>query len=127
MNEDDHKSTGKARVYIAGPMRGYPRFNFPLFDAAAERWRRLGWDVVNPAAIDRESGEDPNATGVELPFSHYMRRDIHLLLTVDAVAFLPGWQESEGARIEHTVARALGLPCFDAILQDPIYPPVSCD
>jgi hypothetical protein len=104
------------RVYIAGPMRGYPLFNFPLFDAVTAHWRRVGWEVVSPAEADRElDGLDPQDPQPNRSFAFYMRRDIEFLLTVDAVAFLPGWERSEGAQIERTVAKALGLDLYDAI------------
>ena len=41
-----------------------------------------------------------------------MRRDIKLLVDCDAVYMLDGWPESEGARVEHTLARDLGLKCY---------------
>lgn len=44
------------RAYIAGPMRGYDRFNFPAFDAAKDRLIEMGWDVVSPADLDRAVG-----------------------------------------------------------------------
>ena len=39
-------------IYIAGPMRGYPEFNFPAFYAAEERLRARGHAVFNPARRD---------------------------------------------------------------------------
>ena len=40
----------------------------------------------------------------------YMRSDIAALLTCDAIHMLPGWENSRGATVEHTIATALGLP-----------------
>jgi len=37
------------RIYISGPMTGLPEHNFPAFHAAAERLRKAGWEVNNPA------------------------------------------------------------------------------
>lgn len=105
------------RVYIAGPMRGYPLFNFPAFDAARHAWASRGWDVISPADMDRElDGLDPNnpTSNPAHTFAHYMRRDITVLLTVDAVAFLPGWERSTGANVEKVVATALNLDLYDA-------------
>lgn len=103
------------RVYIAGPMTGYPLFNFPAFDAATEEWREAGWDVVNPAEEQRKRGEP-----VDLPWSHYLRHDIRHVSTCDAVAFLPGWRDSKGATLEHHIASSLGMDLFDALTFQPL-------
>jgi len=107
-----------SRVYIAGPMRGYPQFNFPAFDAARDAWQARGWDVVSPADMDRELDgvQESNPTPDQVhSFAHYMRRDIKALLTVDAIAFLPGWEASTGANVEKVVAQALNLDLYDAL------------
>jgi hypothetical protein len=107
-----------ARVYIAGPMRGYPQFNFPAFDAARDAWAARGWEVVSPADMDRtlDGVQENNPTPDQIhSFAHYMRRDISALLTVDAIAFLPGWEASTGANVEKVVAQALNLDQYDAI------------
>lgn len=97
------------RVYIAGPMTGYPLFNFPAFDYAAAQWRDAGYDVVNPAEEQRKRGDSD-----ELPWSHFLRHDIRHLSTCEAVAFLPGWGKSKGATLEHHIASALGMDLYDA-------------
>ena len=42
----------KMTCYIAGPMTGYPRFNFDAFDAARDDLRSDGYDVISPADLD---------------------------------------------------------------------------
>jgi hypothetical protein len=111
------------RIYIAGPMRGYPQFNFPAFDAARDAWAARGWDVVSPADMDRQLDGLNEATptpDTNHSFAHYMRRDISVLLTVDAVAFLPGWEASTGANVEKVVAQALALELYDALTYEPL-------
>lgn len=127
MQRISNPDTEQLSIYIAGPMRGFPKFNFPLFNAAAKLWRQRGWKVVSPAEIDVEvDGLDPDNPVSAKPFKFYMRRDVKLLLEVDAVAFLPGWESSEGARVEYTVARALDLICLDALTGDLMPKPESC-
>lgn len=48
------------KIYIAGPMRGYPEFNFPAFNEATAKLRAEGHDVFNPAErdIERHGGVD---------------------------------------------------------------------
>ncbi|MDR3370679.1 DUF4406 domain-containing protein [Rhodoferax sp.] len=88
------------RIYLAGPMTGLPDFNYPAFNAAAQRLRALGFVVENPA-----ENPEPNC-GTWLG---YMRMAIRQLVTCDIVALLPGWRGSRGARIERWLAGMLGL------------------
>lgn len=88
------------RIYIAGPMTGQPDLNFPAFHKAAEMYRRIGFEVVNPAEIN----SDPNAQWVAC-----MRADIKELMRCDEIAMLPGWEKSRGAKLEHHIASALGM------------------
>jgi hypothetical protein len=56
-------------VYLAGPMRGIPQFNFPAFMAAAKQLQKEGYHVFNPADRDiKEHGSKmatSNKTGDE--------------------------------------------------------------
>src|SRR3546814_10570753 len=48
-------------IYIAGPMSGYPEWNYPAFFRAEYTLEREGWDVKNPARKDDEMGYDDPA------------------------------------------------------------------
>lgn len=104
-------------IYIAGPMRGKPFLNFPAFDAAAQQLLAQGYNVVNPADIDRENGfepvEDPDESLRRVMSKWSIRdiatRDLVQLIRCDGVMLLPGWQESAGARAELAVAQWVGL------------------
>lgn len=111
-----------SKVYVAGPMRGIPEFNFPAFHAAADMLRQIGCTVFNPAAKDNERhGTDiskGNAAGCEeiaaKQHGFNLREALGLDLAwicaeADAVALLPGWQKSKGATAEKATAEALGL------------------
>lgn len=89
------------KVYVAGPMTGLPEFNRPAFFAAEAHLKELGAVVVNPAVL-------PDG------FSHdaYMRMCIPMMMECDAVAFLPGWHQSKGARQEFTRAHSFGLDLY---------------
>lgn len=88
------------KVYIAGPMTGLPELNFPAFHAAAATLRAMGHEVINPAELN----PDPTAEWLDC-----MRRDIAALVTCDAVALLPGHDDSRGALIENRLATGLGF------------------
>ena len=112
------------RVYLAGPMSGYPKFNIPAFDAAAADLRELGHDVVSPAEVDGPVTRDvllASTTGThdDLPadegWSFYLSRDFRILADegIEAVVTLPLWATSRGARCEVAVAAELGIPRID--------------
>ena len=88
------------RTYIAGPMTGIEALNFPAFHRAAARLRATGHEVINPAEIN----PDPDAG-----WTACMRIDLAQLVTCEAIALLPGWDRSRGARLEHHVATALEM------------------
>jgi hypothetical protein len=63
-------------VYIAGPMRGYDKFNFPAFDAARDRFTAMKWHVISPADIDRADNKDENLTAAQVSDQRvYVYRD----------------------------------------------------
>lgn len=93
------------KIYLAGPMSGYPELNFPAFHAEAARLRGHGFHVINPAEINA----DPMAEWLDC-----MRADIKQLVDCAGIALLDGWERSRGACVEHTLARGLGLRVFRA-------------
>ena len=108
------------RCYLAGPMRGYPEFNFPAFFAAAKSLRERGFEVWSPAENDvHQDGFDPAKDSAQ-PMRHYMKRDLPAVLDADFVAVLPGWEKSQGACLEVHVARTCGIPVHDAATLAPV-------
>lgn len=101
------------RIFIAGPMRGLPEYNFPEFYRAEEVVRRYGHDAVNPARLDEEDGFDPHCDYRDEEMAElvksFVARNITQLVGCDAIALLPGWEDSEGAKLEVAVAQYLGL------------------
>jgi hypothetical protein len=95
------------KVYVAGPMTGYPEFNYPAFEAAAKWLRLAGHEVVSPHEVN------PPSVGFDHPWDWYMRRDLVALMDVEAVVVLPGWEASKGAGLETYIARALGMPIYE--------------
>jgi hypothetical protein len=102
------------RLYLAGPMTGIKDYNFPAFFAAAADLRARGHEVWSPAENDVcQDGFDPTKDKAQA-HRHYMKRDLPAVLDADAVAVLPGWENSKGARLEVHVARECGIPILDA-------------
>lgn len=89
--------------YISGPMRGKPGHNYDLFneiEADLESSKLKGDKIINPA---RNFSGDKT-----LPVDRYMEADLRLVLDADEIILLPGWEQSEGAKLEVAVARATG-------------------
>ncbi len=88
------------KIYLAGPMRGLPDFNFPEFHKYAALLRAEGHEVFNPAELGLSQSDMRAILAVELDW---------ICREADAVALMPGWSESLGARAEAALARALNL------------------
>ncbi len=106
------------KIYIAGPMRGHKFYNFPAFDAAEERLRRLGYDVVNPAALDRARGIHPETfpedwLWTKIPEGFDLRavalECLRQVSECDGVLLLAWWQRSKGAVAEKEFAEWMGI------------------
>lgn len=115
-------------------MRGIPYFNFPKFDEIDRRFRAAGWDVVNPAELDRQVGFDPavlprhhdwNEPGEDLDLRAAARRDADAITKSDAIALLPGWKHSTGVGWELPLAKFCKLYVFD--LETMIPPAIDND
>ena len=103
-------------IYIAGPMSGYPQFNFPAFFAAQKVLESQGWKVYNPAQKDLEASLDPTsvvtgdakkAIAAGFDFREAFGWDLDKVIRSDAVYMLRGWEHSPGAKAEHAAATAM--------------------
>lgn len=89
------------KLYIAGPMTGYPGHNLSAFAQAADQLRDHGYDAVNPGQRGVIEGWS---------WADYLREDLRLLLDCTGVALLNGWEGSRGALVEVHVAKHLSMP-----------------
>lgn len=101
-------------IYIAGPMSGHYGFNFHMFDRAAADLESKGFAVINPAQMDREIGFDPYRDKADEAFLHdAMIRDTDAIIhKATAMAMLPGWEQSTGAKAEFALARWKHIPVY---------------
>lgn len=88
------------RLYLSGPMTGYPNHNFEAFNKAAALLTSFGFRVENPASKGVIEGWN---------WAAYLKYDLDILIWCDGVATLPGWQESKGAVLEVHVAQQLDI------------------
>ena len=76
--------------YLSGPITGHKDYR-RQFAKAAAALKEMGYNVINPAAID-------DAIPVEcMSYEEIMRIDLELLSTADYLVQLPGWERSIGA------------------------------
>ena len=104
-------------VYVAGPMRGIDRFNFPAFDEARDYVIGLEkYQVISPADVDREEKLDlPDVNDVpDNVFELCMRRDLEIVANSHAIFLLKGWEASTGANNELFVANTCGVEVWIA-------------
>jgi len=111
------------KIYIAGPMAAHGNYNFPLFDYVAEKLRKTGHcEVFSPADHAREKlgpletiqkmdkAELDYAIRVEL----FPEQINWICRKADSMLMLPGWEHSEGCKIERAVADYFRKPVREA-------------
>lgn len=106
------------RVYIAGPMSGLPGFNYYAFNRLADRLRKAGVAVENPA----ENPVPPCNTWLG-----YMRLALAQIARCDTLVLLPGWETSRGASIERQLALDLGYRVIQSHMALAVLAPGSSD
>lgn len=114
------------KVFLSGPMTGYPHYNVEAFAQAHAIVKEAGADFVyDPAYVWLKERADV-AAGKE--HEDYMLDCIHELTRrgftgpsyYDVLVSIGRWWESDGATKEREVAEACGIECvdLDAIVWD---------
>ena len=91
-------------VYVSSLVTGMRDGNRPAFEKAARALRASGCIARIP-----HDDVDPGT-----PWTPAMKLTLMAILAqADGLAMLEGWERSRGARLENTVALALGMPVMD--------------
>ena len=77
------------KAYIAGAITGNPNYQ-NKFKLGAEALQKEGFVVLNPATLPEG-----------MRAGDYMKICFAMIDVADVVAFLPDWDKSRGARLEH--------------------------
>lgn len=109
--------TTAPKAYIAVPMSGHQDWNEPLARQLAEHVRAQGYEPIVPHDIQAVDHAGPCPARPERPYpglgGHsgycYLRADLRELLDAQVVFAAPGWQDSYGASVEVSTARAVGI------------------
>lgn len=104
------------RLYISGPVTGEPDDNREAFKKARRKlWHECkGYIADIPHDFVGEGTPHDEAMALllnRLTDRTYSYRKGKCANLYDGVALLPGWEQSEGARLEKAVAEACGIPC----------------
>lgn len=96
------------KLYLAGPMTGYPEFNVPAFKTAKEALEKKGFKIMLP--VDIENAKDGWLWG------DYLAEDIRIVCNeCEGIILLPEWERSRGAKLELAAAlmQSLKYPDFE--------------
>lgn len=102
------------KVYISGKITGLAPAEYePIFNAAEANLKAKGYEVITPIRIKPDAAAiDPaRHSEAEIRQAH-LKADIQELLNCHAVYMLPNWEKSEGATLEHRIARGLNIPVY---------------
>lgn len=102
----------RPKVYIAGPMRGLPDYNYPKFRRYAEAFEKAGWYVENPVEIGATFGTAQQINDDPTLLAEVLAEELRTLKKCDAIYLLEGWQNSEGAQKELAAAISSRLKIY---------------
>jgi hypothetical protein len=97
-------------IYISGRITGNKHWKED-FQKAEDYWRKIVADeyIINPLHLDKETERKCEECEEKATYKDYMITDIRELVLCDSIYMLRGWWRSKGARLEHHIAKVLGL------------------
>lgn len=98
------------KIYISGKIGNLDMASVRAkFDGAEQQLQSQGFETVNP--LDIHEHEDALVKGAST-WEHYMINGIAAIFACDAIYMLHDWQESPGAKIEHSICHLMGKQIF---------------
>lgn len=88
------------RIYLSGPMKGYPQSNYPLFTYVAAQLRAAGHTVYNPSEFPHDGEHE--TFPLRKAFAEYAK---FICEEADTIVLLPGWEASLGVSAELALAK----------------------
>ena len=93
----------KLKVFISGPMSGYPGYNFKKFREIEEKLKLYGAEVVSPERICQKYTQEAVLKNYGL-MAQMVAEQQDELLTCNAILLMNGWETSNGSRYELSTA-----------------------
>lgn len=101
-------------LYIIGPVTGIEDDNIQEFGRVQNALRIAGHTSKTPHDFIDPPAEWDYAMRVsirEMLRMRWISTPCVVIPRYDGIAMLDGWENSKGAKIEHDLAEALGIPC----------------
>lgn len=100
------QASSKPLIYVSGPFRAETAWkieqNIRIAEETALNFWKLGAAVICPHTNTRfYQGEADDNT--------WLAGDLTILRVCDSIFMLPGWESSEGARVELAFAKKIGI------------------
>lgn len=93
------------KFYLAGPMTGYPDYNWNKFKDATKRLReQLNFEIVSPVEITDEMGGQRKFIEDTEHQKKVWGKLIEEIESCDGIVLMEGWQKSTGAKRELKIA-----------------------
>lgn len=96
--------------YLAGPMSGIPKYNYPEFSSCAAILRAEGVKIVSPHEVPWP--QDHNDMSEVLLWEYMMEKTGELLATAGGVILMEGWPHSRGCGVELDSPRSKKQPVW---------------
>lgn len=90
----------KKVVYIAGPIKGVPKY-WEAFEEAEEELTAAGYIPLSPSRLPHNLSD-----------GKAMQLCVSMINVADAVYFIPGWSRSVGAQMEMGYCKYINKPHF---------------
>jgi len=106
INYENNKQMSKKKIYVSGKITGLDinEATKMFKDAAGFVEKVMEEEAVNPMGLVEQNDD--------WLWIDYMRVDIEALIYCDGIIMLPNWKESDGAKVEHELAKGLKLKIY---------------
>lgn len=95
------------KIYLSGKITGLSFTEaYEAFGEAKEKLKKEGWQPVSPIEIGIDA---PAGASDDEVYKAHLKADIVELTKCEAIYMMASWQSSEGATLEHDIAKSIGL------------------